>query len=63
MKCNFHYADFHEIRNHSLLFFIYYLNNFIKLGAEVYENVKVKVTRQQIMKAQRGSRAIALLFL
>jgi hypothetical protein len=29
----------------------------------IYEKVKVKVTLEQAMKAQRGSRGIALLFL
>jgi len=62
MKYNFHYADFHEIRNNSLILFLYNLKNFIQTGREVYEKVKVKLkaTLQQTTKAQRGS---TLLFL
>jgi len=40
MKCNFHYADFHEIPNHSLIFFIYLSKNFIQIGREVYKKGK-----------------------
>jgi len=37
MKFSFHYADFHEIRNRSLIFFIYCSKSFIQIGREVYK--------------------------